>query len=132
VLSACSANIPCASSSAANKDLGGWMVDEASTMGVHQYCAGRDHRFVLQAVAERKADGGVIRWTKLTDLNVHLHRGERLMFGFECGSALGIRGDVIAVVNTRTDEPLRTWHINVTERRFVLVSPETVTCESIE
>jgi hypothetical protein len=129
VLVGCSTVTPCAASPDA--DLGGWMVSEDPELGVHQTCAAGGHRFVLKALVERNAQGQVTRWDELADLVVRLHRGERLMYGLECGSGSN-RGDVIAVVAARTEQPLRAWRIDTSARQFVPVSPQTVTCESLE
>lgn len=108
------------------------MVDEESELGVHQLCESSDHRFVLQRLVERDAEGRVTRWDELTDLVVRVRRGEQLMFGFECGSEPGRRGDVIAVVKKGTDDPVRAWRIDTVARQFHLIAPANVTCESIE
>jgi hypothetical protein len=108
------------------------MVDEASTVGVHQQCVSAENRFVLRSVVERTPDGRVARWKDLDELTVLLRRGEALMYGFECGSAAGVRGDVIAVVHEGNVEVLRAWRVDLIGRRFVPTSPGTVWCESLE
>ena len=129
VFAACSAVTPCAATPDA--DLGGWMVSDDPELGVQLTCVAGSHRFVLKALVERNAQGQVTRWAELSDLVVRVHRGEHLMYGFECGSGSN-RGDVIAVVAHRNEQPLRAWRIDTSARQFVPVSPQTVTCESLE
>lgn len=128
ILAGCSTVAPCAAS--ADGD-GGWMVSEDPELGVHHTCVTSGHRFVLQALVVRNAEGRVTRWDELSELVVQVHRGEHLMYGIECGSGSN-RGDVIAVVADRTEKALRAWRIDTSTRQFMQVSPQSVTCESLE
>lgn len=129
VLAGCSTVKPC--TAPPDADLGGWMTSDDPELGVHQSCLAGDHRFVLKALMDRNAQGQVTRWDELTEVVVRVRRGERLMYGFDCGSG-SARGDVIALVDDRTGRPLRAWRIDSSTRQFVLVSPQSVTCESLE
>ena len=111
------------------EDLGGWMVDVESDHGVHHYCSGNSERFVLQVVTSRREDGRMPVWADLATLDVELRRGESTMAGFECG------GNGIAVGHYRRDgsfDVKRAWRVDVQNRRFVAVPPDSVVCESLE
>lgn len=130
LLTSCSASLRCV-----DEDLGGWMVDEESTHGVHHYCTDRSERFVLREVTKRRPDASVAEWADVATLDVPLQRHETTMFGLECGSEKGKRGDAIAVVRYRRDgsfEIKRAWLVDVVDRAFVVVPVHRVVCESIE
>jgi hypothetical protein len=130
LLTSCSTSLPCPA-----EDLGGWIVDDESTYGVHHYCTSESERFVLRAVAKRRLDGSVAEWTHLATLDIPLRRGERTMFGFECGSRPGRRGDAIAVVRYRRDGSFavkRACLVHAHNRTFVAVPAHKIACESLE
>jgi hypothetical protein len=117
------------------EDLGGWLTGQDDAYGIQHSCTGGSERFLLQAIASRQPNGSVAEWTDPVALDVPLARGERTMYGFECGSGPDTRGDAVAVVRDRRDgsfEVKRAWKIDAVNRAFVPVPPETVVCESIE
>lgn len=89
------------------EDLGGWLVNEESTFGVHHYCVDGSERFVVRKVEKRRPDGSVGEWAHVATLAVPLRRNESIMFGFECGSDQRKRGDATAVVRYRATDYLR-------------------------
>lgn len=130
LLTSCSASRRCS-----GDDLGGWIVYDEPTFGVHHYCVEGSERFVLQEVERRRPDGSVGEWAHVATLDVRLRRHEETMFGFECGSNERKRGDVIAVVRYRRDgsfEVTRVWLLDPQTRTFIVVSAHRVMCESIE
>jgi hypothetical protein len=116
-------------------DLGGWIIEHEQVYGVGHYCTEEAEQFVLQIVVKRRPDGGVAEWARLATLRVDLRRDESTMFGFECGSQQGKRGDAIAVVRYQSDgsfDVRRAWIIDAQNQRFVAVPPESIRCESLE
>lgn len=128
----CSTGRPCP-----KPDLGGWLVGyaEPANYGIHHYCTADSEQFVLEAVVLRRPDGSVNEWRRLAELQIGLERGESTMFGFECGSRVGARGDAIAVVRhdrTGRFHVQRAWIVDTENLAFVAVLPSSVFCESLE
>jgi hypothetical protein len=110
------------------------MVDLDQGYAVQHSCTQDSEQFVLRVAATLRADGGVDEWTDLAALEIHLHRGESTMFGFECGTTKHGR-DAIAVVREHRDGSFavkRAWIVDSKNRRFVPVAPESIVCESLE
>lgn len=123
----------CASSDCPRTDLGGWVVDDRYS--VHHECAPGSEVFVLQQMLGRDDAGRVTGWSSVKQLVVPLRRDESTMFGFECGSFEGGRGDVIAVVKSKAGgsfDVKRAWKVDVASLQFVRLDPRSAVCESLE